>query len=122
MPVAVQIPVDGQGPGRVIALRQTERVAAGRVAVLLAAVELVLLLVEAMDQVAGAAARQSVRVTYAVGRPEGVRIGTRLRGCRDVCVELERVAVVRRPPLVEEVAVEGRPVGRVRVLALVAQR
>ena len=48
-------------------MRQADGVAAGHVAVLPAAVELVLLLVEAVHEVARAAARQPRPVQHAVG-------------------------------------------------------
>src|SRR5919112_5365624 len=115
----MQVPVHRQ-PARVVdPLREAQSVAAGRVAVLLSAVELVLLLVEAVHKVARAATRQPVRVTHAGRRSARCRIGAGPSGRSYVAVYPERVAVVRRPPLVEEVAVEGGTVGPVRVLALV---
>src|SRR4029453_1696300 len=90
--------VDGQGAGVVGAHGQPDGVAAGHIAVLAAVVELVLLLVEAVHQVAGAASRQTLALGYAVGGEHARRgAGGVLR--RDVVVDRERP--------VEEVAGEG---------------
>src|SRR3954447_2739032 len=62
----VQVAVNREVAGVIDALREAQRVTAGRVAVLLAPVELVLLLVEAMDQIARATTRQTRGVLRAV--------------------------------------------------------
>ena len=62
MVVLVEVLVDGKRLRVVVALRQADGIATGGVAILLAAVQLVLLLIEAMHDVTGAAARQVRRV------------------------------------------------------------
>src|ERR1700674_59369 len=58
MVLLVEVLIDRKRLRVVEALRQAARVAAGRVAILLAVVELILLLIEAVNDVFGAAARQ----------------------------------------------------------------
>src|SRR5690349_1271834 len=84
MPVAVQVRVDRQSTGVVEAHREPYRVAAGDVAVLRPAMELVLLLVEAMHDVAGAAAGGAAPIHPSVG----------VRG-RELLAELGTGGVVR---------------------------
>src|SRR5207248_3566094 len=64
----VEVLVDGKRLGVVVALRQADGIATGGVAILPAAVQLILLLVEAVHDVAGAAACQ-------VGRAVGIASG-----------------------------------------------
>src|SRR5207249_7430267 len=64
----MEILVDGKRLGVVVPLRQADGIATGGVAILPAAVQLVLLLVEAVHDVAGTAARQ---VGGAVGIASG---------------------------------------------------
>src|SRR5436190_3170241 len=105
-PLAVQVAVDRQALGVVVAHRQPDRVAAGDIAVHQAAVQLVLLLVELVHQVAGAAAGRSLALGDAVGEAEQV-VDRRAGGVGrlDVGVDPER--------LVGEVAdvVDRGPVG-----------
>src|SRR4051812_12860498 len=101
---AMQVPVDGQPARCVVALGEAEGVATCGVAVLLPAVQLVLLLVEAVHEVTRASARQPVRVTNAVRRAGRARVGTGPRRRRNVCVDPERIAVVRGARRVEEMA------------------
>ena len=85
----MQVLVDRQGARVVGALRQADGVAAGHVAVLLAGIELVLLLVEAVHQVARAAAGLARALEHAVGR-EVRRVRAGRVGRLDVVVDLER--------------------------------
>ena len=101
--LAVQVLVDGKGRRLVPAHRQADRVRTGDVAVLLAAVDLVLLLVEAVHEVAGTAAGLARTLEHAVRR-EDARGGAGLVRRCDVVVDGE--------PLVREVAC-GNAVGRV---------
>src|SRR4029450_135827 len=101
----VQVVVDGQGPGVVDAHGQADGVAAGDVPGLAALLERVLLLVEAVDQVAGAAAGQPGAVRDAVGGEGAARYRAGGRLGRDVVVDGERP--------VAEMAGEGRPGGGV---------
>ncbi len=102
MRLRVQVLVDGQGPGVVDAHHGRSRVAPRRVAVLRAAVELVLLLVELVHQVARTAAgdADTRAVEDSVCKSERV-LRLRARG------RVRRDEVVDREPRVEEVAVEG---------------
>ncbi len=89
--VAVQVLVDGQGGRVVVPLGQACGVAPGRVPVLGAVIELVLLLVEAVHDVAGASARQVGRARrQSVGR-EDARLRAGLRAGRDVGPDVERL-------------------------------
>ena len=96
----VQVLVHRQLRRVVMAHRQAGGITAGGVAVLLAAVELVLLLIEAVHDVAGASARQPLRVAvlHPVRRELGGRRARLVRGVH-VVVDRERRAGV-------EVAVE----------------
>src|SRR3954471_23550474 len=90
---AVQVPVDRQLARVVGPLREPERVAAGRVAILPATVELVLLLVVAMDEVTSASAGQPVRIAHAVG---GARaLGARAGPCRRRDIRVEELETLR---------------------------
>ncbi len=108
--IGVEVRVDRQGRRVVVAHRHANRIAAGHVAILLAAVELVLLLIELVDQVPGAASGQAGR-RHAVGPQPAdpdpvaeaellVRPGTRHGVGGDVLVDVER--------RVQEVARVGR--------------
>src|SRR4029079_9070517 len=78
----VQVLVDRQLVGVVDTHRRPGRIAAGHIAVLLTTVQLVLLLIEAVDEVASTAARQALtvedaeRMTEQLGR-DGARRGRR---------------------------------------------
>ena len=97
---SMEVLVDREGRRVVVAHDRPDRVAPGDVAVLLTAVELVLLLVELVDEVAGAAALRPVRATgRGIDRPVHdpvaeaellVRARTGRRVRRDVLVEVER--------------------------------
>ena len=87
---AVQVVVDRQGACVVVALRQAGGVAAGRVPVLPAFVELVLLRVEAVHDVPRAAARQVGRAGRQPIRREHAGLRTGARIFRDVLLDRER--------------------------------
>ena len=100
--VFVQVGVDRQEGGVVVAHREADRVAPGDVPVLLTAVELVLLLVELVHDVARASAGRAggFRPAVGMGRVEFLaRLGTRSVGRLDVVLDPER--------LVDEVARES---------------
>ncbi len=89
--LAVQVVVDRQRAGVVVAHGQPDRVRAGDVAVLPAVVQLVLLLVEAVHQVAGAAAGQRPgRVLQDAVRRVDRRRRARLVARSDVAVDPPR--------------------------------
>ena len=92
----VQVLVDRQLGGVVGAHRQADGVTAGDVAVLPAAVDLVLLVVEAVHQVTRAAAGQAGAVQHAVGREHSRGRTRRVLGL-DVVVDPERRVAERRP-------------------------
>ena len=90
MVVLVEVLVDGKRLRVVVALRQADGIATGGVAILLAAVQLVLLLVEAVHDVASAAAWQVGRaVGIAIGREGRTGPRARVRASRDVGVDLK---------------------------------
>ena len=104
----VQVRVDRQLLGRVLTHRQADRVGPGDVAVGLAAVDLVLVLVEPVDQVGCAAARQARTVEDAV-RGIDTGSGTRRVSRLDVVVDGEGVVAERAR---DELPVRGVGAGR----------
>src|SRR6202022_4651789 len=88
-----------------MAHRESDGVAAGDVTVLLTGVELVLLLVEAVHEVLGAAARQTAALRHPMSRERTGRWARRISGL-DVVVDRERP--------VGERAVESGPRGGIR--------
>ena len=100
----MQVFVDRQFFGVVVTHHQSDRVAAGDVAVLLAQIDLVLLTVEAMHEIARAAAGQRTRTVLqdAVQHKDILR-RTGFVGGGDKIVDLER--------LVQKSAREGRRAG-----------
>src|SRR5258708_10507321 len=88
----MQVSIDGQGRGVVVTHGQPARVAAGDVAILLTVVELVLLLIKLVHDVAGAAARQVVWAGKRGAGGEGdAWFRARQRARRDVALNAERL-------------------------------
>ncbi len=91
MVLPMEVLIDRKRLRLVVALRKTGRVAAGGVAILLAIVELVLLLIEAVNDVFCTTARQVRRAFHvAMRRERRARLRAGQRGGRDVGVDLER--------------------------------
>ena len=96
----MQVRVDRECLRVVVALRQADRVATGRVPVLLPVIELVLLLVEAVHDVACAAAGKIARARRQAVRREHTRLRTCASVRRDVRLDRERgVREVTRDPV-----------------------
>src|SRR5207245_9342256 len=89
--VTVQVRIDRQGGRVVVTHREADGVASGHVAVLIPIVQLVLLLVEAVDYVAGAAAGQVAVARRKSVRCKDTRLRTRPRARRDVRLDVERL-------------------------------
>src|SRR2546429_1234746 len=105
----MQVLIDRQRAGVVVALGQADRVAARGVAVLIAAVELVLLLIEAVHDVTGASTGEIARARWQTIRREDARLRAGTRVLWDVLLDAEG--------RIEKVAGEGgtgRRVGAVR--------
>src|SRR5256885_2672827 len=86
----MQVFVDRKHPGVVVALSQANSVTAGRVPVLVPVVQLILLLVEAVHDVARAAAGQVGRARWEAVRSKDPRLRAGTGILRDVRLDRER--------------------------------